>query len=342
MQAIINFPRPFGRGFKAGRLKEAAEFLNSQGITQNLRGKKYKLRAQAVSRIFKSKFYAGIITSERYPEEVKGQHVPMITLEQFYTVQSVISGRYTATPAIEPRRLKNNPDFPLRRLVKCSNCGTPMTGAWSSGRKAKHAYYFCRKRCGQPSVKAYEMDFTTVEYLRRISPTDECLTAFIGMLRTTYYKRVAILKRKKEKAEAEIQRLYEMRQALIQKNLAGIYSDEIFREQNKLIEEQIQANAVAQNDEILSKYNLQAVIDFLREKLSDLGKTYQESDVAQIKVLIGSIFPSGLAWSYPGYSNQEISPLYRYIQQFDADQFAFGDPRLLETEPNYLGSSQVV
>lgn len=122
-----------------------------------------------------------------------------------------------------------------------------------------------------------------------------------------------------------MQRLYEMRQALIQKNLSGIYSDEIFKEQNKLIEEQLQSLHVAQDDTLLKKYNLESVVGFLREKLSDLGKTYQESEVSQIKVLLGSIFPSGLAWSYPGYSNQEISPLYRYIQQFNADQFAFGE-----------------
>ncbi len=308
-------------------LKEIAEFLTTSGVRQVMKGKKYKLRMQAVSRMFKNKFYAGIITSEKYPEEVKGQHVPMITEEMFYKVQNILSGRYTsANTPIVSKRLQNNPDFPLRRIVKCGKCGTPLTGAWSSGRKAKHAYYFCRKRCGEGSIKAYELDYSTAEYLRSISPTDECLSAFIGMLRTTYYKRVADLKKRKEHADTELTRLYEMRQALIQKNLSGVYSDEVFKEQNKLIEEQITSIRMTKDDDLVNKYNLQSVIEFMKEKFVDLGNTYQESDVTQIKVLLGSIFPSGMVWSYPGYSNQLISPLYQYISHFGDDKVSFGDP----------------
>jgi len=97
--------------------------------------------------------------------------------------------------------------------------------------------------------------------------------------------------------------LYEMRQALIQKNLSGVYSDEVFKEQNKLIEEQIASIRMTKDDELVNKYNIQSVVEFMRAKFSDLGKTYQESNVTQIKVLLGSIFPSGMVWGYPGYSN---------------------------------------
>ncbi len=308
-------------------LKEVAEYLNTCGVRQVIKGKRYQIIMQALSRMFKNKFYAGIITSEKYPEEVKGQHVPMITEEMFYRVQNIISGRYKcANLPIVPRRLQNNPDFPLRRIVKCGKCGTPMTGGWSSGRKNKHAYYFCRKRCGEPSIKAYEMDYSTVEHLRAISPTEQCLNAFLAMMRTTYYKRVSDLKSRKERAEVDLSRLYEMRQALIQKNLSGVYSDEVFKEQNKLIEEQVASVRMTKDDELVNKYNIQSVVEFMRAKFSDLGKTYQESNVTQIKVLLGSIFPSGMVWGYPGYSNQHISPLYQYISHFGDDNVSFGDP----------------
>ena len=94
-----------------------------------------------------------------------------------------------------------------------------------------------------------------------------------------------------------------MRQALIQKNLSGVYSDEVFKEQNKLIEEQIASIRMTKDDELVNKYNIQSVVEFMRAKFSDLGKTYQESNVTQIKVLLGSIFPSVMVWGYPGYSN---------------------------------------
>ncbi len=146
------------------------------------------------------------------------------------------------------------------------------------------------------------------------------------MMRTTYYKRVSDLKSRKDRAEVDLSRLYEMRQALIQKNLSGVYSDEVFKEQNKLIEEQIASIRMTKDDELVNKYNIQSVVEFMRAKFSDLGKTYQESNVTQIKVLLGSIFPSGMVWGYPGYSNQHISPLYQYILHFGDDNVSFGDP----------------
>lgn len=82
-----------------------------------------------------------------------------------------------------------------------------------------------------------------------------------------------------------------MRQALIQKNLNGVYSDEIFKEQNKLIEEQIANIQVTKDDALLAKYNLEAIIKFMKEKFNNLGTTYQMSNLSQIRVLLCSIFP---------------------------------------------------
>ena len=307
-------------------LEDMAKFLNKQGVKQVIRGKEYTIRPQTVSRIYKNKFYFGILTSASYPEEIKGQHIPMITEAQYYKVQSVIAGRNNSIKLPIVVKNRDNPDFPLRRLVKCSKCGTPFTGGWSSGRTTKHAYYFCRNRCGTPSVKAYELDFTTAEYLRHISPMPECLDAFIALLRNSYYKRASILQKKKNSAEVELKKLYSLRQSLIEKNLSGVYSDEIFKEQNKLIEEQITTIQMTKDDELLEKYNLQSVVEFIKDKFADLGKTYQQSDISQIRVLLGSIFPSGLAWGYPGYSNPEISPLYQYIYQFENAYIPIGDP----------------
>lgn len=48
----------------------------------------------------------------------------------------------------------------------------------------------------------------------------------------------------------------------------------------------------------------------MKEKFANLEKTYQLASLSQIRVLLCSIFPSGLFWGYPGLSNTEISPLY--------------------------------
>lgn len=312
-------------------LFEMAAIMNDWGLRHVIKGKEHLLRPQTVSRIFKNKFYAGVLVSERYPVAVKGQHVPMITEAEFYRVQAIIEGRNTNIAIPLGKRNKDNPDFPLRKLVKCGNCGTLFTGAWSKGRTTRVAYYFCRKRCGVKSVPAYELDITSVKLLETITPTKECLTTFITQLRRAYYKRVEALKKKRDESDVELKKLTLLRQSLIEKNLSGIYSDEIFKEQNKLIEDRLATIHAAQDDSLVSKYNLEAIVSFISKKFENLGRTYQESDIGQIKVLLGSIFPSGIAWNYPGYSNPHISPLYQSIRSFDTEGIPYGDPNEIRT-----------
>jgi len=57
----------------------------------------------------------GKLTSEVYPEEPSGQHIPMITEAQFYKVQAILSGRNTSSSMLS-RRNREGDQFPLRRL----------------------------------------------------------------------------------------------------------------------------------------------------------------------------------------------------------------------------------
>lgn len=53
--------------------------------------------------------------------------------------------------------------------------------------------------------------------------------------------------------------------------------------------------------------------------LGDLGETSKRSNLHQIKVLLGSIFPSGLAWGNNGTFNHTISPIYQAMRSFEED-----------------------
>jgi site-specific DNA recombinase len=306
-----------GTGTKT--LSEMATIMDEWGLRQPFKGKEYKLRPQAISRMFKNKFYMGILTSSRYPEEVRGQHIPMISESLFYRVQAVIDGRNTNLQVTLCRRNKNNPDFPLRRMVVCGNCGNPLTGAWSKGKHDKYAYYFCGKRCGTPSIAMDILETAVVSFLSTITPTQEGLDAFTALLRRTYVKRVTQLKKRRDAADTELKKLQELRRSLIHKNLSGVYSDKIFKEQNKLIEDQIADLQIAKDDTLLAKYNLEAIVKFMKEKFDNLGRTYQMSSLSQKRVLLCSISPSGMVWSYPGLSNTQISPIFQSIRMFETD-----------------------
>lgn len=300
-----------GTGTKS--LQDMARILDEQGIREKRKGhKETRLRRQTMSRIFRNKFYAGVVVSKRYGMEVPGQHPPMITEELFYRVQAILDGRNHNTPAMLVRRTHSNPDFPLRRIVRCGRCGQSFTGAWSKGKRSLYGYYFCIKRCGAKSnVPFTQIEPETAALLEGVRLKPETAELICAFLRRTYHLRIGALRQKRDQADAELKKIYETRQALIEKNLSGVYSDDIFKEQNKILEEKIAALQAAKDETVIEKYNLESITQFILTKFTDIEKTYGEADLERKRVLLCSIFPQGLTWSYPGYSNTQISPFYR-------------------------------
>lgn len=118
----------------------------------------------------------------------------------------------------------------------------------------------------------------------------------------------------------------------MEKNVSGTYSDEIFKEQNKIVEEKIRALQIAKNDDLLLKYNLEAITKFIKNKLGNLTQTYIDSTLEQKRILLCSIYPSGMHWGENGYSNTQISKFYRSILGIQTDCIPFGSLNALPIE----------
>ena len=313
-------------------LKEMAIIMNEWGLRENTGKKEYKLRPQTVNRIFRSKFYMGILTSDKYTQEVRGQHVPMITEEQFYRVQAILDGRNPH--GAEAKRSFENDDFPLRRIIKCGKCGQGLTGGWSRGKcGGRYAYYFCSKKCNYKSIKVAVLEQAVIDALKAATLKKECLELLIHFLYKSYHDRNARLVKIKNEADEEIARLKTLRNTLVEKNLSGIYSDEVFKEQNAMIEEKVTNAYLMKDNATFDKYNIDEITSFMKTLLADLGEAYKRSNIPQLKVLLGLVFPSGLSWDYNGTLNYQISPLYQYIRSFSDASIPIGDPSALYIEP---------
>ena len=297
--------------------REMAQIMNAWGLREIHGKREYQLRSQTVCRFFRLKFYTGVLSSVTYKEEVKGQHVPMIAEEQFYRVQAILDGRNPNKLALA-RRTFENPDFPLRRVIKCAKCSWGLTGAYSKGEHGgKYAYYWCSSKCNYKCIPVKQLEEALILAMKKVQPTKECLNLFIEYIYKTYHQRLIRLNKIKNNAEAEIEQLKALRKQLVEKNLSGVYSDEIFKEQNSTIEDKITTAQIVKDDTTIDKYNIDAVTSFIKTLLADLGETYKRSNIPQLKVLLGSMYPSGVAWDYTGTLDPTISPLYQYIQHFD-------------------------
>ena len=83
----------------------------------------------------------------------------------FRRVQRLLDGK---GEPVRPHS-RNHQDFPLRRFVACSQCLTPLTGSWSTGRSKKYAYCHCRK-CKQVNTDKQTLEGLFVELLSRLQP----------------------------------------------------------------------------------------------------------------------------------------------------------------------------
>ncbi len=320
-------------------LKEVAQILRDAGIKGGKRdGKEGMIRAQTLSKIFKNKFYMGKVFSKKYNLEVQGQHPAMVTEEQFYKVQAVLDGRNVNISKPLARRNVDNPDFPLRRIVKCSICGASLTAGWCKGKNQRYPYYFCPHRCKGTNTNRVKIDDKTEELLGGIKPKAETADYFNAWLRQKYRERLTTLQKRREIADTELKKLYDFRQILIEKNIQGVYSDDIFKEQNRKVEEKIQALNVTKNDDLIQKYNLEAITIFVKTKLVNITETYLKSDLKQKRTLMCSIYPNGLPWDGNDYLNTEISPFWTALLAFQRKPVLLGTPRGILTcgSPNPL------
>ena len=309
-------------------LREIAKILERQGVKQ---GKRDGLRHQSANRLFRNKFYTGKVMSPKYGLERRGQHSAMITEEVYYQVQAVLDGRNTNKAAPIIRKNRDNPDFPLRRIVKCK-CGCSFTGAWSKGKRERFAYYFCPKRCDAgKSVPVEVVNEKTKKLLREVTLYPSTTNLICDFMRNKYYQRSGGLQKRIESADDELRKQYELRQALIEKNLAGVYPDDMFKEQNKLVEARIKDIQITKNDELLEKYDLESISKFVKDKFENLVQTFEKSDLNEIRTLMCSIFPSGVVWSSNGFSNTKKSPFYQAFLDIQNGVGNFGDPERTRT-----------
>ncbi len=308
-----------GTGTKS--LSEMAKIMNDWGIKLFYSGKFHPVTKQSAGKTFRNKFYAGYLVSKKYNEEIKGQHTPMISEELFYRVQRVVDGNRTA--AITTKHKKYNPNFPLRGIIRCYECGNNLVSGNCKGHGGNYLKYWCAKG-HKPTVNASKLDYELKTILGSIQPTQEVIDLFTLSIHINYNSQIEKLKEIQKKAEKKILEAKQMMTALVEGHLKGLYPDDIFKEQKAKFEDQILSAQIIKNDSICDKYDLEAITAFIKALLYDLPKAYEVSDFGQKQVLIGSIFPNGLVYNNGMILNPEISPIFRSIQEFSNPSVLLG------------------
>lgn len=290
-------------------LSQMADIMNKWGIRARVGQRSFKLRGQVTSRIFRSKFYIGKLYSPTYKEEVRGLHNPMITEEQFNRVQVIIDGRNTNKMNL--RRTRDNPNFPLRRILKCNRCRASLTGSFSRGRSGKrYPHYHCGRACTHQTARTADVEQNILDLLDTLTWNEDGLRLLKALIFKKHSQRFSLIYKLHRASEITIGRLKEQQRVLVEKNLAGIYSDDIFLEQNKFIEKRLEEAENVRNGELIEQYNSKKVEPIVDKFLDSLSKMYLEFELAQKRVLLCLVFKTAPHWSYPGLAKINLSSIF--------------------------------
>lgn len=290
-------------------LNELANLANKWGLRIYRKGKANKVRSQSISRILNNDFYRGILKYPKYPEEIQGKHQPVVSDQLFFKVKAILNGKNTLLG--NTKKNLANPLFPLRGLIRCT-CGANLVSGNCKGNTQYYARYWCNNKHG--GIQAKFMEEQLLEQLSFVQPKQECIDLFMIMLQRNYQNRINTLTKFQKDSQRKETEIKDFISKLVEEHLKERVPDETYDHLIQKYENQLLETRIVKNDNIIEKYDLEGTMAFMRALLKNLPKAYEVSNYTQKRILLGSIYPTGLLFDGKVILNSQISPYFRDIR----------------------------
>ncbi len=259
------------------------------------------LTPQSLSKLLAKPVYAGRIVSPGWKLDRKGDFEAIVSEETFARVQALLHG----TLPDERRHALNNPQFPLRRFVRCAWCAVPLTGSNSKGRSRAYSYYRCRNaacigdgtRVGVGNIPGGSLESKFLDLLRGLAPTGGLDTLFGEIVRDVWKRRRADETTKRRKLQGRV--------------------DELAVKERQLTEAFVTKGAIDKTayDDLLSQYRLESAaarlelerfdsddldldraVDMGQRLLKDAAHLWSDLDPDRKARLQRFLFPDGITF----------------------------------------------
>ena len=292
---------------------EIALFLDELGL-KRIRG--LKTTRQLVNNMLGTHlaFYAGILIdpwSTPPKQEYIGQHQPMIDRETYYIIQAIRDGK----PRVNARKVQQNPEFPLRKFVRCGICGNPFTASAPKGNGGRYLYYHCRsKECPRygKSIAKDKFEGEFLEFLRLITPKEGHLALFKETVIDVWKEKGQLLNAEAEHADRKLEGIRKKRDRIFEMREDGSYSKEEFMERKEAVEIEIATARIELSEARIEQYDIEAAVSFAVQYVKSVDRQwFDASPETQVKFQ-KLIFPAGISYSpNKGFGTTELGLLYQ-------------------------------
>ena len=242
-------------------------------------------------KILRNDVYAGYVTCKKLGvDRVKGKHEPLIDEATFQRVQAVRTRRYRA----KPRR--TGPEFLLRGMVKCSECGRVIAASFSRGRHGqRYPYYSCVVCNTRTRVEVLDKEFT--EMLHGLQPEPDFVDGLSAALEAVISERTKHAVEQERQLRKKLDALRGKTDALMDGFTSGDVDASEYKRgvarygtEIKDVEDSIRSVSEA----IRAVPSVDKLMPFALRYLSDLPGTWNRMNVQQRRRLIEILYPDGL------------------------------------------------
>ena len=290
----------------------------SAGLTTK-RGK--PLSQQTFDKLLQVKFYAGYVYCLKWKIERRGLHEPLITEELFNSVQAVLKGKkLSVTP-----HLRNHPDFPLRRFVKCARCNRPLTGSWCKGRNESFPFYRCPNP-GCVSIRKETLEGYFLALLEGLRPQPDILRLFNAIVVDVWKQKQGDATAFLAKLEEKLAEVKERKKRLLDMFLDKRIRQEDYDERNDTLRQEIGTLEMEVHATKLEELDIEELLGFANTVLSQPSLLWFDADCDQKQRLQKVFFPQGVSFDGESFGTAVTGSMLHYLQTIVEEKTSLASP----------------
>ena len=266
-------------------LADLARVAKGEGLTS--RYGKRPVNKATVHHVLHNRIYTGDFV---WREELySGVHTPMISLEQWETVQDVLGNRY------QKQRHKARRDFAFSGLMTCGHCGCALVGEL---KKERYIYYHCtghRQRCPEPYVREEVLEDRFGRILDGLALSPDVLGWVTTALQQSHEDERRFHHEAVDRLQAEYTRVQRRLEALYVDKLDGAVDDETYdRLARKWQDGQIEVRRRLAEHEAADRSYMDQGVELL-ELAANARHLYDQQPPAEKRRLLGFVL-SNCSW----------------------------------------------
>ncbi len=264
---------------------------------------------QGFINILRNRTYTGFVRVPEFKQEkthwVKGLHKPIISLDLFERVQSILNGKRISSI----KALKKENEFFLRGHVICPNCQRPFTASHSKGRKHRYAYYHCdaKYNCNQRFTKSV-FEGKLIELLDRFEVKKSVEKIYHDILRVVIGDSAKYRTRRSNELEGQLASLSQMmcsnEDLLVKREIDNVTFNRInnrYIQEQQAIESELTQAKAQPDGEFVTLFDKGVAFVKSLKKIMLLANSEDRS------LILGSIFPKKLIFWQGEYRTTDIN-----------------------------------